>query len=252
MQQMQQQQQQIQQQQQQIEQQQQQMQQQQQLMERQQQRPHQDTVNMIAANDPAPPMDPSQAAAPEVAGSFNEDNNKPQAVLDKTSMTGDMATAAAFAGLRGAFKHPHRDKMLTGSTLRRAQKSLAGNGFDHTNGQYGVPTAMGTSGLGGGHLGIFKPDYGPFGLGPTRGAQFNLGTQPMGSQFQNPVQQGLEANREAINDIATMPQAMSGMMGMAGMAMMGNPYRNAFGATLNQPLAKDLHMNQDLSSSSSA
>lgn len=190
-------------------------------------------VNMMAPGQQQQQQDSGSAG---VEGSYNQESDQVSAIADKTSMTADMGTAAVFAGLRGAFKHPHRDKQLVGSTLRRAQKSLAGNGFDHTNGQYGVPTAMGTSGLGGGQNGIFKPDYGPFGLGPTKGVQFNLGAQPMGSQFQNPVQQGLEANREAINDMATMPQALSGMMGMPGLAMGGNPMRNKWAPTIVKPM----------------
>ena len=66
--------------------------------------------------------------------------------MDSTSATTDMATAAVMAGLRGSHKRLHHEKQLVGSTLRRAQKSLAANGFDHTNGQYGVPTgALGPS-----------------------------------------------------------------------------------------------------------
>ena len=54
--------------------------------------------------------------------------------LEGTSASVDMATAAVMAGLRGAHKRLHHEKQLVGSTLRRAQKSLASNGFDHTNG----------------------------------------------------------------------------------------------------------------------
>ena len=143
--------------------------------------------------------------------------------MDSTSATSDMATAAVMAGLRGSHKLvKHHEKTLVGSTLRRAQKSLAANGFDHTNGQYGVPTAIGASGLGSGQYGIFKPDYGPFGMGPTNGAAFNMGAQPAGSRFESAPQKAVEASRTLINDVAAMPSALGGMMGTAGLGMMGN------------------------------
>ena len=144
--------------------------------------------------------------------------------MDSTSATTDMATAAALAGLRSAHHHVRRQRELVGATLRRAQKSLAGNGFDHTNGQYGVPTAIGGAGVGAGHHGIYKADYGPFGLGPTNGPQYNLGAQPMGSRFESAPQQAIEHARGAINDIAAMPAALGGMMGTTGLGMMGNAF----------------------------
>tara|TARA_B110001452_G_C15021929_1_gene357174 strand:- start:79 stop:393 length:315 start_codon:yes stop_codon:yes gene_type:complete len=81
---------------------------------------------------------------------------------------------------------------------------------------------IGASGLGGAQHGIYKPDYGPFGMGPTNGPMFNHGAQPLGSRFESVPQQALESSRNAINDLAALPSAMSGMMGLNGVGMMGN------------------------------
>jgi len=54
---------------------------------------------------------------------------------------------------------------MRGQTLRRLQKSEV-FGFDHTNGQYGVPLGTGLRGVGAGVAGLTKFDYGPYGMGP--------------------------------------------------------------------------------------
>ena len=182
---------------------------------------------LLVATSLAAAAKPAQASAGTTLGQ-----------LDSTTATSDMATAAVMAGLRGSHKRLHHEKQLVGSTLRRAQKSLASNGFDHTNGQYGVPTGIGASGLGGAQHGIFKPDYGPFGMGPTNGAMFNMGAQPMGSRFESVPQQTMEMNRNAANDLAAMPSALGGMMGLNGVGMMGNAL---------QPIAKALQPNPVMS-----
>jgi len=63
------------------------------------------------------------------------------------------------------FRSPARNPEMKGQTLRRLQKSEV-LGFDHTNGQYGVPLGSGVRGIGGGVMGLTKTDYGPYGMGP--------------------------------------------------------------------------------------
>jgi len=63
------------------------------------------------------------------------------------------------------FRSPARNPEMKGQTLRRLQKSEV-LGFDHTNGQYGVPLGNGIRGIGGGSMGLTKFDYGPYGMGP--------------------------------------------------------------------------------------
>ena len=46
--------------------------------------------------------------------------------------------------------------------------------------------------------------------------------QPAGSRFESAPQKAVEASRTLINDVAAMPSALGGMMGTAGLGMMGN------------------------------
>lgn len=62
------------------------------------------------------------------------------------------------------FRSPMRNPEMRGQTLRRLSKSEV-LGFDHTNGQYGVPLGTGLRGIGTTSMGLTKFDYGPWGLG---------------------------------------------------------------------------------------
>lgn len=62
------------------------------------------------------------------------------------------------------FRSPARNPEMRGQTLRRLSKSEV-LGFDHTNGQYGVPLGTGLRGIGTASMGLTKFDYGPYGLG---------------------------------------------------------------------------------------
>jgi len=88
------------------------------------------------------------------------------------------------------FRSVARNPEMRGETLRRLQKSAV-SGFDHTNGQYGVPLGTGLRGVGNGLAGLTKQDYGPYGMGPlppnTLAHAVNLATNAAANQQAAPM-----------------------------------------------------------------
>eukprot|EP00300_Choanocystis_sp_HF-7_P033057 c45345_g1_i1.p1 GENE.c45345_g1_i1~~c45345_g1_i1.p1 ORF type:complete len:227 (-),score=17.16 c45345_g1_i1:60-740(-) len=95
------------------------------------------------------------------------------------------------------FRSMARNPEMRGPTLRRLEKSEV-MGFDHTNGQYGLPLGTGLRGIGSASMGLTKIDYGPFGLGPLH---------------PNPIQHAMGTAAQSVSNQIAAPFGAAALLG---------------------------------------